>query len=42
MPDAEQRSVCIRTKHKPRQKGYEFEDSLVYMTECCLDKRKNV
>lgn len=40
IPGAEQRSVRIRTKHKPRQKDYEFEDSLDYRTGCCLHKRK--
>lgn len=36
IPDAEQRSVHIRTKHKLTQKDY----SLVCMTGCCLHKRK--
>lgn len=39
IPDAEQRSVRIRTKHKPRQKDYEFEENLVYRTGSCLHKR---
>lgn len=42
IPEAKPRSVCIKTKHKPRQKDYEFEDSLVYMTGCCLHKRKKM